>query len=98
PSEKISRCELYCSFHDIDLTKTDRNPECVKCYGVEIKDALIICEECGRWYPVEEEIPRMLPDHLRNKNEDLEFLARWKNKTPEKILTEGKPFSLEKSM
>lgn len=37
----------------------------------------------------------MLPDELREKEEDLKFLRKWRGKIPEKILKEGKPFPLE---
>jgi hypothetical protein len=37
----------------------------------------------------------MLPDELRKETEDLPFLKKWKSRIPEKILFEGKPFSLK---
>ena len=37
----------------------------------------------------------MLPDELRNKKEDLKFLRKWKEKIPEKIIKNGKPFNLK---
>jgi uncharacterized protein YbaR (Trm112 family) len=61
----------------------------------EIVEGLIVCPKCQRWYPIREEIPEMLPDKLRKENEDLPFLKKWKNKIPDKILLEGKPFSLK---
>ena len=33
---------------------------------VDIVTGLLVCGECGRWYPVEGSIPELLPDHLRN--------------------------------
>jgi hypothetical protein len=38
----------------------------------------------------------MLPDELRKESEDLPFLKKWKEKAPEKIIREGKPFNLKK--
>lgn len=38
----------------------------------------------------------MLPDDLRNKEEDLSFLMKWKHSLPETLLYEAKPFHLEK--
>lgn len=61
----------------------------------EIVEGLIICPKCLRWYPIREEIPEMLPDELRKRNEDLPFLKKWKNSIPEKVVHEGKPFSLK---
>jgi len=38
----------------------------------------------------------MLPDELRKEAEDLPFLKKWKASIPEKIVHEGKPFSLKR--
>jgi uncharacterized protein YbaR (Trm112 family) len=61
----------------------------------EIQEGMIVCPKCSRWYPIRDEIPEMLPDELRKRKEDLPFLEKWKEKVPEKILKEGKPFNLK---
>ncbi|MBS7634198.1 Trm112 family protein [Candidatus Bathyarchaeota archaeon] len=61
----------------------------------EIVEGIIICPKCLRWYPIRDEIPEMLPDELRGKKDELLFLRKWKDKIPEKILLEGKPFNLK---
>jgi len=61
----------------------------------EIIEGLIVCPNCLRWYPIRDEIPEMLPDELRKETEDLPFLKKWKEKIPEKILLEGRPFNLK---
>ena len=61
----------------------------------EIIEGMIVCPKCLRWYPIRDEIPEMLPDELRSKRDDVNFLKRWKDKIPEKILIEGKPFNLK---
>lgn len=94
PPKSIRRCELHCAFHEISLSK-DSEPDCKACYSKEITDGIILCEECGRWYPIEEEIPRLLPDKLRRGSEEIAFLKKWKDKIPEHILKDGKPFSLK---
>lgn len=60
----------------------------------EIVSGIIICPKCGRWYPIIDEIPHMLPDDLREEKEDIAFLQRWKEKIPQGTLTEGRPFKL----
>ncbi len=64
----------------------------------EIDAALIVCPRCGRWYPVIEGIPCMLPDDLRSSGkqriEESRFLETWKERIPDTILQEGKPFGL----
>ena len=61
----------------------------------EIETGLIICAKCDRYYPIKSTIPIMLPDDLRKKDEDLAFLSSFQNEIPERILKEGKPFSLK---
>ncbi len=62
----------------------------------EVSEGVLRCSKCNRFYPIVDEIPVMLPDHLRNHNEDLEFLAKWKKKLPKEIVFKGKPVHLEK--
>ncbi|PVX27349.1 MAG: hypothetical protein CW716_02775 [Candidatus Bathyarchaeum sp.] len=62
----------------------------------EIAEGVIICPKCSRWYPIREEIPEMLPDELREEKDELPFMRKWKQKFPEKILHEGKPFNIGK--
>lgn len=61
----------------------------------EIAEGLIVCPKCLRWYPIRDEIPEMLPDELRKREEDLPFLKKWEDKVPEQIRLEGKPFNLK---
>lgn len=73
--------------HPLDLHVFDEKSEVV--------EGIIVCSECNRFYPIIDEIPHMLPDNLRSKNEDLKFLKKWIDKLPEKVKTQGKPFNLE---
>lgn len=43
-------------------------------YGVRVREGLLIAPDTGRWYPVREFIPEVLPDHLRNLDNDFQFL------------------------
>jgi hypothetical protein len=36
----------------------------------------------------------MLPDELRDKNQDMEFLKKYKSMLPDKIVTKGFPWHL----
>jgi len=60
----------------------------------EIDEGMLICSDCGRWYPIIESIPHMLPDDLRDEGEDRAFLLKWKKDVPEQVLKRGKPFNL----
>lgn len=67
----------------------------LKSEGDLIVDGVLVCTQCNRFYPIIDEIPVMLPDDLRNKNEDMEFLTKYKDKLPEKVAKQGKPYHLE---
>ena len=41
-----------------------------------------------------EEIPIMLPDDLRDKKHEIGFLKNYKDKLPEKIITQANPWHL----
>ena len=61
--------------------------------GVVI-DGVIFCPKCSRFYPIMEEIPIMLPDDLRDKKLEMEFLNKNKDQLPEKIITKANPWHL----
>ena len=64
--------------------------------GQIVKEGVLFCANCKRYYLITEEIPIMLPDELREKQKDLdiEFLKKWRNELPEKIIKEGNPWHL----
>ncbi len=62
--------------------------------GDIIVSGVLTCERCGRYYPILDEIPVMLPDNLRNRKDDIAFLEKWKEKLPEKVVHGGKPWGL----
>ena len=57
-------------------------------------EGAIFCSKCTRFYPIMEEIPIMLPDDLRNKKHEMEFLNKNKDNLPEKIITKANPWHL----
>lgn len=59
-----------------------------------IIDGILYCDKCFRFYPIIDEIPIMLPDELREKENDIRFLERWRKNIPEKILKCAKPWHL----
>ena len=50
--------------------------------GDNIVTGVMICPSCNRFFPIIEEIPKMLPDNLRKKDQDTAFLAKWKDRLP----------------
>ena len=59
-----------------------------------VLEGVIYCTKCSRFYPIIEEIPIMLPDELRDKNQDIEFLKRNRSLLPEKITKQASPWHL----
>jgi len=88
------KCELYCGYERKPVSELEKRP-CEACGKKEISGGILLCHACARWYPIMEDIPRMLPDDLRNRNQDLGFLSTWRSQIPETVLQSGKPFSLK---
>ena len=68
-------------------------------FDINVKDELVyegilFCTECSRYFPITEEIPIMLPDELRDRKQDIEFLEKYTKSLPEKIVKSGKPWHL----
>ena len=67
-------------------------------HRLEVDAGLLVCPECGRWYPIGsavETIPEMLPDDLREKDRDLEWMEKWSHLIPANVLEEGKPYNIK---
>ncbi len=79
------KCELYCSYH-VGAVSELGETRCAECYSYEIINGLITCPKCGRWYAIIDEIPIMLPDYLRDRSRDEEFIAKWGKNIPPEIL------------
>ena len=60
----------------------------------KITTGALYCQKCSRFFPIIDEIPIMLPDELRNKKQDIEFLKGNIKELPEKIVTQGLPWHL----
>ena len=74
--------------------ENDITGEVTKDKIIVIIEGILYCKKCLRFYPIIDEIPIMLPDELREKEKDLEFLNKWKNNIPQKILNNANPWHL----
>ncbi|HZA43594.1 MAG TPA: Trm112 family protein [Nitrososphaeraceae archaeon] len=64
--------------------------------NVIIKEGVLYCSHCSRFFPIIDEIPIMLPDELRERDRDLQFLLEWQTKIPSKILDHGVPWHINR--
>ncbi|BCS92202.1 Trm112 family protein [Metallosphaera javensis (ex Sakai et al. 2022)] len=94
PNGQPPLCEIYCAYKNADV-KSLESPPCGECIKKEVVEGLLVCPSCNRWYPIIDEIPRMLPDKLRKRESDLEFLEKYRSKIPQKVLESGLPFNLK---
>lgn len=53
--------------------------------GVEVESGLLVCS-CERWFPIEGQIPELLPDHLRDEARDKSLLAAMTPALPGELL------------
>jgi len=59
-----------------------------------VEEGLLLCKACLRFYPIMEEIPIILPDDLRDKKKDIEFLKKWKELIPRDLVNNLKPWTV----
>ena len=62
--------------------------------GQIVKEGILFCTKCNRYYPIIDEIPVMLPDELREKQRDVDFLKKWHGNIPDKVIKQGNPWHL----
>ncbi|MDC0856954.1 Trm112 family protein [Candidatus Nitrosopelagicus sp.] len=82
----ILACPM-CKNHPLELLA-------IKSKNDEVEEGAIYCTSCERYFLIIEEIPIMLPDELRDKKQEEEFLKKNKDSLPEKITKQGKPWHL----
>jgi uncharacterized protein YbaR (Trm112 family) len=59
-----------------------------------VSEGVLICTKCSRFYPIIEEIPIMLPDELRDKKLEIDFLKKYKENLPAKVVKNGLPWHI----
>ncbi len=81
--EKV-RCREYCGLHRIPAEKVPID-ECKKCVRKRIVTGVIVCRNCGRWYPIMNKIPSMLDDKYMDMKLYKKFVREYWDKIPEEI-------------
>lgn len=59
-----------------------------------IVNGCLYCEDCKRYYPIDDTILFMQPDHARKPEFDKGFLTKYKKMLPQEILKSGIPHNL----
>jgi len=54
-------------------------------FAVEIAEGLLVCGDCGRWYPIAGQLPEILPDHLRDAARDNAILRSLSAAMPDEV-------------
>jgi uncharacterized protein YbaR (Trm112 family) len=86
PIDKFYPLELY----EINTRKeSDTGQEMEE---VIIEEGILYCTKCKRFFPIADEIPIMLPDELRDRAQDLKFLQKWRDRIPEMIINDPRPY------
>jgi uncharacterized protein YbaR (Trm112 family) len=86
PIDKHYPLELF----EINIKREDNNDT----DDITISEGILFCNKCYRFYPIIDEIPVLLPDELREKRKDIDFLQKWQNRIPSKVINQGNPWHL----
>ena len=84
PIDKHYPLELF----EINIKEDKDNADAI------ITEGILFCNKCYRFYPIIDEIPVLLPDELREKQKDIDFLHKWHHKIPSKVINEGNPWHI----
>lgn len=90
---EVPLCRNYCSYVGEEVIRGREYP-CRECISIGIREAVLYCSKCSRWYPVVDGILHMLRDNKRRESAEKEFLRKWRERLPREVLLEGKPFNL----
>jgi len=82
--EKV-RCKRYCSLFDRRAVTVPTRVCSSLCVKRRIDTGVIVCVNCGRWYPIVKGIPVMLDDKYRDESKDREFVEKYLEKIPDNV-------------
>lgn len=69
--------KLCCPFDKQDLQLTPFTTQ-----GDDVKEGLLVCNSCRRYYPIISGIPIMSPDEYRATEFEHPFLEKWQHQLP----------------
>lgn len=78
------KCRSYCHYLGKPAGEVSIE-ECRVCVKKRIKTGVIVCRDCGRWYPIIETIAVMLDDEYRDERIDKRFVKEYLDRIPEEV-------------
>ena len=90
PIDKFDPLELY----ELNSRKIARDDSDEQQGESVIEEGILYCGQCARFYPIIDEIPIMLPDDLRDRESDLKFLQKWRDRIPNKVISDPQPYHI----
>ncbi len=89
----VARCEYYCGYKK-SMIDDALAYECNSCTATDVTEGILLCHACRRWYRITDSLPILLPDHLRDKDSDVNFLLKHRLEIDKDILEAWFPFHL----
>lgn len=90
PIDKFYPLELF----ELNSRKISRDDSDEQQGESVIEEGILYCCQCARFYPIIDEIPIMLPDDLRDRESDLKFLQKWRDRIPNKVISDPQPYHI----
>ncbi len=84
PDPEKVKCKRYCHYLRRPASEVDIET-CRVCVRKRIKTGVIVCLDCGRWYPIEDTIAYMLSDEYRDEKHYAKWLERHIHELPGEV-------------
>ncbi len=70
-------CNVFCGLNGKHVHElNDMPPECNECISRDVVWGILLCDRCGRWYPIVNGVPLMYPDDIR-LNTRIRFIEKF---------------------
>ncbi len=78
------KCRNYCHYLRKPASQVPLET-CRECVKKRIRTGVIVCLDCGRWYPIIDTIAVMLDDEYRDEKIDKKFIKNYYDKIPDQV-------------
>ncbi|MCE4615220.1 MAG: hypothetical protein F7B60_06810 [Desulfurococcales archaeon] len=77
-------CSYYCGYLKEEIKEGKEYP-CEECIKKEVKLGILICPNCGMWYPISNGIPVMFASKKEREKTIGRFLQQYGDKIPKEV-------------